>query len=75
METNRIFKYIFAAVVIGLIGYAVIIFVSNRSIETTEVLDQTSTVNNIQTDLRFAIAGSDTINPLISNKAKNEPGR
>ncbi len=67
METNRIFKYIFAAVVIGLIGYAIIIFVSNRSIETTEVLDQTSTVNNIQTDLRFAIAGYDTINPLISN--------
>ena len=35
METNRIFKYIFAAVVIGLIGYAVIIFVLNRLIETT----------------------------------------
>ena len=67
METNRIFKYIFAAVVIGLIGYAVIVFVSNRSIDTTELVDQTSTVNNIQTDLRFAIAGYDTFNPLVSN--------
>ena len=67
METNRIFKYIFAAVVIGLIGYAVIVFVSNRSIDTTETLDQTSTVNNIQTDLRFAIAEYDTFNPLVSN--------
>lgn len=41
--------------------------VKNRSKQEDYTLDQTSTVSNIQTDLRFAIAEYDTINPILSN--------
>lgn len=67
MENNNFFKYIFAAVVIFLIGYTGYIIIQNNSNIDDESLDQTSTLTNIQTDLRLAIAELDTINPILSN--------
>ena len=65
-SNNNVFKYIFAAVVVCLVGYIMYIIVQNRSNVEDYSLDQTSTLSNIQTDLRFSIAGLDTINPLLS---------
>jgi peptide/nickel transport system substrate-binding protein len=67
MNSNNLFKYIFAVVVIFLIGYTVYVIAQNKSDTSDVSLDQTSTISNIQTDLRFAIADMDTINPIISN--------
>lgn len=67
MSNNNFFKYIFAVVVIFLIGYTVYIIFQNKEDLSEYNLDQTSTLNNIQTDLRFAISGYDTINPLLTN--------
>lgn len=67
MNNNNLFKYIFAVVVVILIIYTMYIILHNKSDVTNTSLDQTSTLTNIQTDLRFAIAELDTINPLISN--------
>ena len=67
MKSNNLFKYIFAAVVIVLIGYTIYLISQRNSNEDEKSIDQTSTVSNIQTDLRFAIAGLDTINPIITN--------
>ena len=67
MSNNNFFKYIFAVVVIFLIGYTVYIIFQNKEEVSDYNLDQTSTLNNIQTDLRFAISGYDTINPLLTN--------
>ena len=67
MENNNFFKYIFAIVVIFLIGYTCYIIIQNNSKITEESLDQTSTLTNIQTDLRLAVAELDTINPILSN--------
>lgn len=67
MNNNNLFKYIFAAVVIFLVSYTIYVIAQNKS-ETNDLsLDQTSTVSNIQTDLRFAISEIDTINPIISH--------
>ena len=66
-NNNNLFKYIFAVVVAILIIYTMYIILHNKSDVTNTSLDQTSTLTNIQTDLRFAIAELDTINPLISN--------
>lgn len=66
MSGSNIFKYIFSVVVIFLILGTMYFIVKNRSKKEDYDLDQTSTVNNIQTDLRFAIAEYDTINPIIS---------
>ena len=64
---NDIFKYIFAVVVIVLIGYTLYIIVQNR-VDVSEIsLDQTSTQTNIQTDLRLSISELDTFNPLLTN--------
>lgn len=67
MSNNNFFKYIFAIVVVFLIGYTVYIIFQNKENTSDYNLDQTSTLNNIQTDLRFAISGYDTINPLLTN--------
>lgn len=67
MKSNNLFKYIFAAVVVILIGYTLYLIAQNRSDNKDESLDQTSTVSNIQTDLRFAIAEYDTMNPIKTN--------
>lgn len=67
MGGNNVIKYIFSVVVIILILGTMFFIVKNRSKNEDYTLDQTSTVSNIQTDLRFAIAGYDTINPLLSN--------
>ena len=67
MSNNNFFKYIFAIVVVFLIGYTVYIIFQNKDDFSDYNLDQTSTTNNIRTDLRFAISGFDTINPLLTN--------
>lgn len=67
MSNNNFFKYIFAIVVIFLIGYTLYIILQNKEDMSDYNLDQTSTVSNIQTDLRFAISEFDTINPLLTN--------
>lgn len=67
MKSNNLFKYIFAAVVTVLVIYTIFIITQNKSKEDSKSLDQTSTVSNIQTDLRFAIAEFDTINPITTN--------
>lgn len=67
MSGNNVIKYIFSIVVIILILGTMYFIVKNRSKNEEYSLDQTSTVSNIQTDLRLAIAGYDTINPILSN--------
>ncbi len=67
MDNNNVFKYIFAAVVVFLIGYTAYILLNNHSDDNNTSLDQTSTVNTIQTDLRLAIAELDTMNPILSH--------
>ena len=67
MSNNNFFKYIFAIVVIFLIGYTLYVIVQNKTDTSNINLDQTSTVSNIQTDLRLAISQMDTINPLLTN--------
>ena len=67
MRNSNIFKYIFAAVVVVLIIYTIFVITQNKKDEEAKSLDQTSTVSNIQTDLRLAIAGLDTINPITTN--------
>lgn len=66
MSGNNVIKYIFSVVVIILILGTMYFIVKNRSKTENYSLDQTSTVNNIQTDLRLAIAEFDTINPILS---------
>jgi len=66
-NNNNLFKYIFAVVVVFIIGYTMYVLFQNKKEENNSTLDQTSTLSNIQTDLRFAITGLDTINPIISN--------
>lgn len=67
MSNNNFFKYIFAVVVIFLVCYTVYIIFQNKDDLSEYNPDQTSTLSNIQTDLRFAISGIDTINPLLTN--------
>lgn len=67
MGNNNFFKYIFAIVVIFLVGYTVYVIFQNKEDFSDYNPDQTSTVSNIQRDLRFAISGMDTINPLLTN--------
>lgn len=67
MSNNNFFKYIFAVVVIFLIGYTIFVIFQNKEDLSDYSLDHTSTLNNIQTDLRFAISEYDTINPLLTN--------
>ncbi len=67
MENNNFVKYIFAIIVIFLIGYMFFVLAKNDKDILNETLDQTSTTSNIQTDLRLAIAELDTINPILSH--------
>lgn len=64
---NNFLKYIFIIIVIGLIGFGTYKMVKNNQAKETESIDQTSTVNTIQTDLRLAICNFDTMNPIVSN--------
>lgn len=64
---NNIFKYVFAIVVIVLIGYTFYAIMHNRANVSEINLDQTSTKSNIQTDLRLSISDIDTFNPLLTN--------
>ena len=64
---NNILKYIFIMIVIGLIGFGIYRMGKKEKKVDHQTIDQTSTVNTIQTDLRFAICNFDTINPLLSN--------
>lgn len=64
---NNILKYVFIIIVIILIGFGIYKMAKNDKEQTNQVLDQTSTVNTIQTDLRLAVCNFDTINPLLSN--------
>lgn len=67
MGNNNFFKYIFAIVVFFLIAYTIYVIAQNKT-DTSDInLDQTSTLTNIQTDLRFGISSLDTINPLLTN--------
>ena len=60
------FKYIFIAIIIIIVLVSIYIFSQNGGEEQKQAVDQTSTINTIQKDLRFAIAGLDTMNPLLS---------
>lgn len=64
---NNILKYIFAIIVFGLVGFGIYEMKKDNTITINEIVDQTSTVNNIQTDLRLAICNFDTINPILTN--------
>ena len=64
---NNILKYVFIIIVIGLIGFGAYTMLKNDANPEDEIVDQTSTVNTIQTDLRLAICNFDTINPILSN--------
>lgn len=66
-NNNNLFKYLFAVVVFFLIGYTLYIIFQNKSNVSEIELDQTSTLTNIQTELRFGIAQLDTLNPIFSN--------
>lgn len=67
MSNNNFFKYIFSVVVVFLILYTIYVIAQNKT-DTSDVNpDQTSTLTNIQTDLRLAISQLDTINPLKTN--------
>ena len=67
---NNIFKYVFIILVIGLIGFGAYNMLKNDTNSEEEIVDQTSTVNTIQTDLRLAVCNFDTINPILSNNRK-----
>ena len=67
MDNNNFVRYIFAFVVLLIIGYTGYKLIKNNSNVEDISLDQTSTVSNIQTDLRLAIAEMDTINPILSH--------
>ena len=65
---SNFFKYIFIFVIIALISYSVYsVYVKNNEKENksddTVQVDETS----VLTDLRLAIAGFDTMNPILSN--------
>lgn len=67
MSNNNFFKYIFAVVVVFLVGYTLYVIAQNKTDTSNINPDQTSTLSNIQTDLRLAISQMDTINPLLTN--------
>ncbi len=66
-SNNNFVRYIFSAIVLIMIFIILLFFIRSRNSKTDENLDQTSTVSNIKSDLRFAISELDTMNPLISN--------
>lgn len=68
MNNNSNFvKYIFAIVVVFLVACTLFVIFKSKTNTSNENLDQTSTLNNIQTDLRLAISELDTINPILTN--------
>ena len=67
MNNNNFVKYIFSAIVLIMIFVILFFFIKSRNTKSEESLDQTSTVSNIKSDLRFAISELDTINPIVSH--------
>ena len=67
MNSNNLFKYIFAVVVVFLVAYTLYVVFQSKSNNQNTNLDQTSTLSNIKTDLRLSISQLDTINPLLTN--------
>ena len=65
---SNFFKYIFIFVIIALICYSIyFIYVKNKEKENNkDEIEQTSETS-VLTDLRLAIAGFDTMNPILSN--------
>lgn len=65
---NNFVKYIFSAIVFVIVVIVIVLIAKNNSKDIQDMgsLDQTSTVSNIKTDLRFAITELDTINPIVS---------
>ena len=65
---NNFVKYVFSAIVFVIVVIIIVLIAKNNSkdIQNMGSLDQTSTVSNIKTDLRFAITELDTINPIVS---------
>lgn len=59
-------KYIFVIIIVILVAVAGILFINKNKNEDGKILDQTSTNSNIKKNLRIAIAGFDTINPILS---------
>ena len=65
---SNIIKYIFVVFVIGLIFFTGYLIIKNKRETISQAdLDQTSRKSILQTDLRLAIAGFDTINPILTN--------
>lgn len=64
---NSFLKYIFIFIVTIIILVAFWRVISNSNKVDNSSLDQTSTINTIQKDLRFGIAQLDTINPILSH--------
>ena len=67
MNNNNFVKYVFSAIVLIMIFVILFFFIKSRNTKSEESLDQTSTVSNIKSDLRFAISELDTINPIVSH--------
>ena len=61
-------KYIFTIIIVLLIIIAGVVFLNKKNDKT--IVDQTSTNSNIKKNVRIAISGFDTINPILS-KNKN----
>ena len=64
---NSFLKYIFIFIVTIILLVAFWRVISNSNKVDNSSLDQTSTINTIQKDLRFGIAQLDTINPILSH--------
>ena len=65
---SNLFTYIFAFVVLIIVIITVVFFMNDKKKESESApVDQISTVNNIQKDIRISITDFDTINPIISN--------
>ena len=63
---NSFVKYIFILIVVIVLLVAFWHVISDKNKVDSGSLDQTSTINTIQKDLRFGIAQLDTMNPIIS---------
>ena len=64
---NSFLKYIFIFIVSIILIVAFWRVISNSNKVDNSSLDQTSTINTIQKDLRFGIAQLDTMNPIVSH--------
>ena len=66
MKSN-LFKYIFIAIVIGLVGYAGYLIYGKKEPETSKVVqEEMPEETNIITTIRIPVVAFDTINPILS---------